>query len=199
MIMSPWSQLSEARQIRRRGILKAPRHFVEQKVEPISNVKSPRFDEASIATSATLLHVSDEDYGGTKTAYEPKTPTKYASDVEDGELTSPDEKTERSTDKFQLDVSFSVATNSSENYNAFGCRRSPSADKEDLELLTPKEREKRKQFELKRKAHSNEYHAVKMARQLIDSDDENEHETQDNKTVIATHSMATDVETKNEM
>mgnify|MGYP001169705838 CR=1 FL=1 len=53
----------------------------------------------------------------------------------------------------------------------------PSADEEDLALLTPEERERRKSFEQKRKAHYNEFYAVKMARQLMDeNDDEDEDE-----------------------
>ena len=41
----------------------------------------------------------------------------------------------------------------------------PSGDEEDLALLTPEERERRKSFEQKRKAHYNEFIAIKMARQ----------------------------------
>ena len=58
----------------------------------------------------------------------------------------------------------------------------PSADEEDLQLLSPEEREKRRKFEQKRKAHYNEYYAVKMARQLMDSDDESEKESDGNGT-----------------
>ena len=54
----------------------------------------------------------------------------------------------------------------------------PSADEEDLALLTPEERERRRSFESKRKAHYNEFYAVKMARQLMQ---ENEDEDEDNR------------------
>ena len=53
----------------------------------------------------------------------------------------------------------------------------PSGDEEDLQLLSPEEREKRRKFEQKRKAHYNEFYAVKMARQLMEEagdDDEDE-------------------------
>ena len=53
----------------------------------------------------------------------------------------------------------------------------PSADAEDLKLLSPEEREHRRKFEEKRKMHYNEFQAVKMARQLMDEeadDEENE-------------------------
>ena len=55
----------------------------------------------------------------------------------------------------------------------------PSADEEDLALLTPEERERRKSFEQKRKAHYNEFYAVKMARQLMQ--DEPEEDDEDSK------------------
>ena len=55
------------------------------------------------------------------------------------------------------------------------CRISePSADPEDLALLSPGEREKRRSFESKRKKHYNEFQAVKMARALMDEDDDGE-------------------------
>ena len=48
----------------------------------------------------------------------------------------------------------------------------PSADEEDLAKLTPEERERRKSFEQKRKSHYNEFFAVKMARQLMDENED---------------------------
>ena len=50
----------------------------------------------------------------------------------------------------------------------------PSGDEEDLALLTPEERERRKSFEQKRKAHYNEFYAIKMARQLMEEEDSEE-------------------------
>ena len=38
--------------------------------------------------------------------------------------------------------------------------------------LTPEERERRKSFEQKRKSHYNEFFAVKMARQLMDENED---------------------------
>lgn len=58
-----------------------------------------------------------------------------------------------------------------------------SEDEDDDEELTPEEREKRKQFEMKRKMHYNEGRNIKLARQLMakelhgeaeDEDDEDE-------------------------
>ena len=47
----------------------------------------------------------------------------------------------------------------------------PSGDAEDISLLSPEEREKRRSFESKRKKHYNEFQAVKMARALMDEDE----------------------------
>ena len=52
----------------------------------------------------------------------------------------------------------------------------PSADAEDLKLLSPEEREHRRKFEEKRKMHYNEFQAVKMARQLMDEEEEDDEE-----------------------
>ena len=48
--------------------------------------------------------------------------------------------------------------------------------------MTPEEREQRRKFEQKRKAHYNEFYAVKMARQLMESDDESEKDSEGNGT-----------------
>ena len=66
----------------------------------------------------------------------------------------------------------------------------PSADEEDLQLLTPEEREKRNKFEQKRKAHYNEFYAVKMARQLMDSDDESDKEADGNAASSSSNNLA---------
>ena len=55
----------------------------------------------------------------------------------------------------------------------------PSADAEDLKLLSPEEREHRRKFEEKRKMHYNEFQAVKMARQLMDEEEEEEDEDEE--------------------
>ena len=53
-------------------------------------------------------------------------------------------------------------------------RSEPSADEEDLKLLSPEEREQRRKFEQKRKKHYNEFYAVKMARQLMENDEDDD-------------------------
>ena len=56
------------------------------------------------------------------------------------------------------------------NYSAIRISE-PSGDAEDISLLSPEEKEKRRSFESKRKKHYNEFQAVKMARALMDEDD----------------------------
>ena len=57
----------------------------------------------------------------------------------------------------------------------------PSADAEDLKLLSPEEREHRRKFEEKRKMHYNEFQAVKMARQLMDEEEEEDEDEEEDK------------------
>jgi len=76
-----------------------------------------------------------------------------------------------------------------EGGSASGSRRSssgrrmsePSADEADLALLSPEEREIRRKFEQKRKAHYNEFYALKMARQLMAEEEEEEEDTEESK------------------
>ena len=48
-------------------------------------------------------------------------------------------------------------------------------------MLSPEDRERRKSFESKRKAHYNEFYAVKMARQLMEEDDDDDDEEEKEK------------------
>merc|ERR1712098_604958 len=114
--------------------------------------KEPHFDESNIAAT---LHPPDKDYGFMKIE-EPKTPFEaYESDAEEHE---------------DLDPNLLAARIAAEGNKGPRPRRisEPSADPEDLELLSPDEREKRRSFEAKRKKHYNEFYAVKMARQLME-------------------------------
>merc|ERR1712223_2052250 len=117
---------------------------------------------------------------------EPKTPYEYASgtDEEDGREEDPvaAKGAAAAPSADDLDANLLAAKITAEGHKGPRPRRisEPSADEEDLALLTPEERERRKSFEQKRKAHYNEFYAVKMARQLMqDNQDDDEEDNAD--------------------
>lgn len=145
----------------RRGILKQSTSFEQRGDEKTSCTKEPHFDESNILAT---LHPADKDYGFMKID-EPKTP--YEAYESEG-----DEPRE------ELDAALLAARMEAEGHKGPRPRRisEPSADPEDLALLSPGERDKRRSFESKRKKHYNEFQAVKMARALMDEDDDGEDE-----------------------
>lgn len=145
-----------------KGILKNSSSFDKQEgPQKKQKGKQTQWDEMNIIAT---LHPSDKDYGHMKIE-EPKTPYNW----EEGEGEPPDEldagelaeKIRKSADK-----PLKVLESESES--------------EEDESETPEERAKRKMFESKRKAHYNEYHAIKLARKLIEAgeDDEEEEEVE---------------------
>jgi len=148
----------------KRGILKQSTSFEHRGDDKAGCVKEPHFDESNILAT---LHPVDKDYGFMKID-EPKTPFEaYESDGD-----------ERGED---LDANLLAARITAEGHKGPRPRRisEPSGDAEDLSLLSPEEREKRRSFEAKRKKHYNEFYAVKMARALMDESEEDD----DNKSV----------------
>jgi len=145
----------------KRGILKQSTSFEQRGDEKAICTKEPHFDESNILAT---LHPVDKDYGFMKID-EPKTP--YEAYESDG-----DEQKE------ELDASLLAARIAAEGHKGPRPRRisEPSGDLEDISLLPPEEREKRRNFETKRKKHYNEFQAVKMARALMDEDDSEEDE-----------------------
>merc|ERR1711971_1021826 len=87
-----------------------------------------------------------------------------------------------------LDANLLAAKIASEGHKGPRPRRisEPSADEEDLAKLTPEERERRKSFEQKRKSHYNEFFAVKMARQLMDENEDYDAEDSAEKKFVKT-------------
>jgi protein phosphatase inhibitor 2 len=149
----------------KRGILKQSTSFEQRGEEKAVCAKEPHFDESNILAT---LHPADKDYGFMKID-EPKTPFEaYESDGDD-----------RGED---LDANLLAARIQAEGHKGPRPRRisEPSGDAEDLSLLSPEEREKRRSFEAKRKKHYNEFHAVKMARALMnESEDEDDNKSVD--------------------
>jgi len=177
----------------KRGILKASTSFEQRDQEPPQRpaIKNPHFDEMNILQT---LHPPDKDYGFMKID-EPKTPYEYASGSdEDGEdnasATNSGGAKSHSTD--DLDANLLAAKITAEGHKGPRPRRisEPSADEEDLALLTPEERERRKSFESKRKAHYNEFYAVKMARQLMQENEDEDEETIETKDTNSSATMS---------
>lgn len=112
------------------------------------------------------LHPPDKDYGHMKID-EPKTPYSYACDDSD----------ESSVSQLDPDTLLRKVREGRVRGDSI-----EEGDEED-EDLTEEERKLRREFEMKRKAHYNEYHAVKLARQLLaeegDLDDDDEGEGDD--------------------
>jgi len=148
----------------KRGILKQSTSFEHRGDEKAVCSKEPHFDESNILAT---LHPADKDYGFMKID-EPKTPYEaYESDGDDQE---------------DLDANLLAARIAAEGHKGPRTRRisEPSGDAEDLNLLSPEEREKRRSFEAKRKKHYNEFHAVKMARALMqESEDDDDDKSVD--------------------
>ncbi|KAI1280512.1 Protein phosphatase inhibitor 2 [Halotydeus destructor] len=138
-----------------KGILKSSSSF-EQPDPPVlpkphSDIK---WDEMNILKT---LHPADKDYGLMKID-EPKTPY-YA----------PEDSAEQSLDP---DLLAKKIQESQEQPDVI--EEEEDGAEEDEEDLTDEEKKLRKDFELKRKSHYNEFHAVKLARQLLEEEDDEE-------------------------
>jgi len=145
------------KKVPKRGILKQSTSFEQSGDESAPKcMKEPHFDESNILAT---LHPADKDYGFMKID-EPKTPYEAYESDEDSEH------------KDELDASLLAAKIAAEGHKGPRQRRisEPSADEEDLALLSPEDREKRQKFEDKRKMHYNEFQAVKMARLLMEEE-----------------------------
>jgi protein phosphatase inhibitor 2 len=128
-----------------------------------SNRKSTKFDEMNIIET---LHPPDKDYGHMKIE-EPKTPFNY---YEEGEEI---EASEAGVDPDVLSKRLETATQEDRLKSAEEESSGEEAD-DDPEAIA-----KRQLFESKRKAHYNEYYAVKLARKLLEEEEEEEDDTQE--------------------
>ncbi|MBZ3889947.1 Protein phosphatase inhibitor 2 [Sciurus carolinensis] len=129
-------------------------------VEEELSKKSQKWDEMNILAT---YHPADKDYGLMKID-EPSTP--YHSMIGDDEDAYSDPETTEAMTPDVLAKKLSAAEGSEPKYRI---REQESSGEEDNDL-TPEEREKKRQFEMKRKLHYNEGLNIKLARQLISKD-----------------------------
>lgn len=144
-----------------KGILKSSSSFDKRDTAvsvaaSASHRKSAKFDELNVLQT---YHPPDKDYGHMKVD-EPKTPYNY---VEEGDVDQLDAEL--------LAEKLRVAANS--RSDSVSEEEEPSSE-EEQEELTEEEKKRRVEFERRRKAHYNEFEAVKLARKLIEEEDEDD-------------------------
>uniref|UniRef100_A0ABA7IXH7 Protein phosphatase 1, regulatory (inhibitor) subunit 2, pseudogene 6 n=1 Tax=Mus musculus TaxID=10090 RepID=A0ABA7IXH7_MOUSE len=129
-------------------------------VEEELSKKSQKWDEMNILTT---YHPADKDYGLMKID-EPNTP--YHNMIGDDEDAYSDSEGNEVMTPDILAKKLAAAEGSEPKYRT---REQESGGEEDNDL-SPEEREKKRQFEMKRKLHYNEGLNIKLARQLISKD-----------------------------
>ncbi|XP_032154088.1 protein phosphatase inhibitor 2 [Sapajus apella] len=133
-----------------------PRGSVDEELSK----KSQKWDEMNILAT---YHPADKDYGLMKID-EPSTP--YHSMMGDDEDACSDTETTEAMAPDVLAKKLAAAEGLEPKYRI---QEQESSGDEDSDL-SPEEREKKRQFEMKRKLHYNEGLNIKLARQLISKD-----------------------------
>ncbi|XP_055843846.1 protein phosphatase inhibitor 2 [Episyrphus balteatus] len=145
-----------------KGILKTSSSFDRHSGSGASYRKSAKFDELNVLQT---YHPPDKDYGHMKIE-EPKTPYNYAEvdpeniDQLDAELLAE-----------KLMIAANTRTSSFEDDD--DDEEDSSDDNRDE---TEEQKDRRIAFERRRKAHYNEYEAVRLARKLIEEEDDDDDE-----------------------
>lgn len=136
--------------------------------------KSQKWDEMNILAT---YHPADKDYGLMKID-EPSTPyNRMVGDEEDDEVHS---DSEGNTALTADDLQKKLAAAESLGPRCMREEEEEESSEEEEEELSPEEQAKKKQFEMMRKMHYNEAQNIKLARQLIASElDEDVDEEED--------------------
>lgn len=147
-----------------KGILKSSSSFDKHATVAAASSyrKSAKFDELNVLQT---YHPPDKDYGHMKVD-EPKTPYNYA---EPGDLD-------------QLDAELLAEKLRVVNEKSDSVTDEDSSDEED-EHLNDEQKQKKLEFERRRKAHYNEFEAIKLARKLIEEEDEDDGENEASKSL----------------
>nr|XP_016854797.1 PREDICTED: protein phosphatase inhibitor 2 isoform X3 [Anolis carolinensis] len=125
----------------------------------VEGKKSAKWDEMNILAT---YHPAGKDYGLMKID-EPSTPYHSLVIDEEGEAHSEEEQETPTADL----LARKLAAAEGKGPRALAQQEESSDEGEDETDLTPEEREKKRQFEMKRKMHYNEGQNIKLARQLI--------------------------------
>ncbi|EHA97849.1 Protein phosphatase inhibitor 2 [Heterocephalus glaber] len=133
---------------------------IDEPSTPFHSKKSQKWDEMNILAT---YHPADKDYGLMKID-EPSTP--FHSMIGDDEDAGSDSEPTEALTPDVLAKKLAAAEGSEPKYRI---REQESSGEEDNDL-SPEEQEKKRQFEMKRKLHYNEGLNIKLARQLISKD-----------------------------
>ncbi|XP_058831522.1 protein phosphatase inhibitor 2 isoform X2 [Topomyia yanbarensis] len=147
-----------------KGILKSSSSFDKHTTHQsgaasVSHRKSAKFDELNVLQT---YHPADKDYGHMKVD-EPKTPYNYAEQHEIDQL-----------DAELLAEKLRVAADRTD-----GASDDDDESSEEEEQLTEEQKKKKIEFERRRKAHYNEFEAIKLARKLIEEEHEDDDDDDD--------------------
>lgn len=141
-----------------KGILKSSSSFDKHATTAAAassvHRKSAKFDELNVLQT---YHPPDKDYGHMKVD-EPKTPYNYAEPEDLDQL-----------DAELLAEKLRVAANATSDSVS-----GDESSEEEEEDLTDEQKQRKVEFERRRKAHYNEFEAIKLARKLIEEEDEDD-------------------------
>uniref|UniRef100_A0A182NJI1 Protein phosphatase inhibitor 2 n=1 Tax=Anopheles dirus TaxID=7168 RepID=A0A182NJI1_9DIPT len=140
-----------------KGILKSSSSFDKHSAASSAHRKSAKFDELNVLQT---YHPPDKDYGHMKVD-EPKTPYNYVETADVDQL-----------DAELLAERLRVAADARSDAVSVEDLDEDDDDDEEEEELTEEQKKRKHEFERRRKAHYNEFEAVKLARKLIEEDDE---------------------------
>lgn len=134
--------------------------------------KSQKWDEMNILAT---YHPADKDYGLMKID-EPSTPyNRMVGDEEDeGALSDSDSNTALTAD--DLARKLAAVEGAQSRFMQEEEEEEEESSEEELEPLSPEEQAKKKHFQMMRKMHYNEGLNIKMARQLIEEEDDEDEE-----------------------